>query len=322
MKRKILYVTLGTALCVALCCCGNGEKFTDTDSLFNENPVTIDWKDNKDENIYSFNTDVSVYSMNNRKSENLKLNKKYKLSLKIIDEKNYVRMDFDSSDMDINYRSMVSDGTEVVFFNPETETVSQRFSMSNEELPKTTNLSGLSRIDLEEIKNASKRLSLDCCETEGEGLVLKVPVEMLDFGEHTKPIFQTVRYDTTTDTLAETETCMFIDDGTRVTTSEYPVYEDVDGIPIKIGCVTIIDSVIEKNITGFNENFQNYESSEEIETISDDELQQLKSEGKIVESQEPVFGDQSNLSNQKTIVEKYDDILINNTDDSVFRIIM
>ncbi len=56
MKRKILYVTLGTALCVALCCCKNNDDVSKANTLFEENPVTVNWKDDSNKEITSFET--------------------------------------------------------------------------------------------------------------------------------------------------------------------------------------------------------------------------------------------------------------------------
>jgi hypothetical protein len=296
----------------------------EADKLFKEDPVTVTWSNRTDNTgIYSYSADVSVYSMNSRKDTDLKLNRKYRLSLKSINSKNYVRMDFESGTMDVNCRSLVSDGNEIVFFNPDTEEISKRFFISgkDEKQPASTSLSGLSRIDIESIKSAAKRLSFDITENKEEGLVISYPVSLLDFGEHAKPVSQKIRYDTTQDTIAETESCMILDDGTTVTTSEYPVYEDSEGVPVKVGCVSIIQSDVPGKVTGFDDDYQQYASPDDIPTLSDNELKELQNQGTVFEAQPPVFGDPSDLSSTKTVVEKYDDVEINNTSDTVFRML-
>jgi hypothetical protein len=295
-KWSILTASVITAVLYAACTNTSVETGNpEADKLFKEDPVTVTWNNKTDDTeIYSYSADVSVYSMNSRKDTNLQLNRKYRLSLKSINSKNYVR-----------------------------EEISKRFFISgkDEKQPASTSLSGLSRIDIASIKSAAKRLSFDLTENEEEGLVISYPVSLLDFGEHAKPVSQKIRYDTTESTIAETESCMILDDGTTVTTSEYPVYEDSDGVPVKVGCVSIIQSDVPGKVTGFDDDYQQYASPDDIPTLSDNELKELQNQGTVFEAQPPVFGDPSDLSSTKTVVEKYDDVEINNTSDTVFRML-
>lgn len=129
-----------------------------------------------------------------------------------------------------------------------------------------------------------------------------------------------VMYDTTQETIAQIEYVSIHQDGTEVTTTIYPMYEEKDGIPIKIGSVTVVDSKAAGLLEGF-EGVEYFNSIDEIPEISDEELEALAELGEIEEVENMKYGNPADLSYQETIIEMYNDIEINNLDEYLFKII-
>ena len=115
-----------------------------------------------------------------------------------------------------------------------------------------------------------------------------------------------VMYDTTQETIAQIEYVSIHQDGTEVTTTIYPMYEEKDGIPIKIGSVMVVDSKAAGLLEGFEE-VEYVNSIDEIPEISDDELEALAELGEIEEVENMKYGNPADLSYQETIIEMYNE---------------
>lgn len=87
MKKSLLLCTTLVPLILYLfASCDNSKNITEADSVFEENPTTIAWsQDKSSDKITSYQTDVQVYRMNSREDTGLKLSDKYKMSVKMID---------------------------------------------------------------------------------------------------------------------------------------------------------------------------------------------------------------------------------------------
>lgn len=95
MKKSLLLCTTLVPLMLYLfASCDNSKNITEADSVFEENPTTIAWsQDKSSDKITSYQTDVQVYRMNSREDTGLKLSDKYKMSVKMIDNVQYTRID-------------------------------------------------------------------------------------------------------------------------------------------------------------------------------------------------------------------------------------
>lgn len=192
--------------------------------FFEENPISIKEVENIESDIESFQTEVTVYSMNNRMDISSRLQTKYKLSLKKINGVQYSRLDF---------------------------------------FPEFTN--GLARS------------------------VISDDVQMI------------------------------LQDGTTVTTNTYPMYQEIEDIPIKIGSVTVINSKAKEFLPGF-ENIEYFESIDDIPEISEQEYNSLLESETTEKVESLLFGNPADLSYEETIVEVYNNIEINTIEDSLFKI--
>lgn len=79
---------------VCLMGCKNSNEQDLYKSIIDESNVSVNWNDTEDiKEINSYETNVNVYSMNNRTDTHLKLQQRYRLSVKQIDNLRYARMD-------------------------------------------------------------------------------------------------------------------------------------------------------------------------------------------------------------------------------------
>jgi len=165
------------------------------------------------------------------------------------------------------------------------------------------------------------RLSINMRE-ENDGdikmLLMEIPPALLPQNDGNIIISSRAVFDIVSDTLLETEVVMKLEDDTIVTTTVTPVYEENNGVPVKIGQITVIDSKAPGLIDDID--MPVYDSPDDIPTISDAELTELEAAGAASDIYEMTFGDQRDLSNVETIFEVYQNIEINAVPEHLFRL--
>lgn len=293
---------------------------------FMEGPVTITWKGDMTEGVQSFQTNVQVYSMNNRTDTYAALNNTYRLSMSTIREKILTRIDFDF-DSDIPFRSVISDGDEAVIFNPSTDEIGYRLAINDSQTP-LNRIFGrqniFSRVNLSLIRQEARRLSLDMHEENEDGgniLLIELPPALIPQNGLDRIISSRIAFDIDRETLLETEVVMEREDGVMVTTTVTPVYEESNGVPVKIGQVTVIDSKDPNLVEDIDPDMPVYNSPDDIPELSAEEFAQMQAEGNIHEISGMTFGDPADASYVETIYEVYQNIEINSTPEQLFRLI-
>lgn len=327
MKKSLLLCTTLVPLMLYLfASCDNSKNITEADSVFEENPTTIAWnQDKSSDKITSYQTDVQVYRMNSREDTGLKLSDKYKMSVKMIDNVQYTRIDM-VADSDGVYRSVLSDGEDLIICNTQTNDELLRINVSDKNNSSLRMFGGdnlgFGKIDIENVKSEAYRLSLDLSEnTESSLLTLSLPQSMLVLGDGEKSIKSTISYDVSEEVVKEVQTVTVMDDETVVTSTLCPVYEDYEGTPVKIGTIFTINTQMAENVGEMPDKSMVYESMDDIPEISDEEFEAMQEAGNIYEDSSITFGDPANLSNIETVVELYTNIEINQTEDSVFKLL-
>lgn len=186
------------------------------------------------------------------------------------------------------------------------------------------NETGFGRMNLNQIRKESQRLAFDITDDEASSeLMLSLPSSLFNNGDNlVKRISTVVKFDTVNETMTEMETKDIQLDGTSVTTTVTPVYNEHNGELIKVGSVTVIDTKVADKVDGFDSDYPVYNSAEDIPVLSDEDFEKLKESGNISVNNNVVFGDPSDLSNSVTVVEIYEDVKVNQTEDENFRLIM
>lgn len=323
MKKIITTAALFT-VCISLTVCDNTthEKRGSGLEQFTEGPVTITWKGDQKEEVKSFQANVQIYSMNNRTDTYAALNQTYRLSMSTVNNRILTRIDFDF-DSSVPFRSVISDGEEFIAFNPITDAVGYRIPIDDSKSPLNRilgNQSVLSRVNLSLIREEARRLSLDMREeTDGNSrtLLLELPPGLLPQYEAETILSSRIAFDIDRETVLESKVVMKREDDTIVTTTVTLVYEESNGVPVKIGQITIIDSKDPNSV----QDTTDYKPPNDIPELSEHEVAEMKAKGAIHEIPEMVFGDPADMSNIETIYEVYQDIEINSTPEHLFRLI-
>ena len=318
-------------LLVAIACgfigCNNAVQEQRTGlEYFIEQPINISWNGDKNEGVQSFQAQVEVYSMNNRRDIGAGLEQTYRLAIKTIGERIVTRLDFEN-DGNTPFRSFLSDGNEIIVFDPDTDEIAHRIPNADSSSPLARlfgNENGLSRVNLSRIRNEAQRLSLDLQETSEEGrgkMLLELPPDIIPQNGLDKITRSRAKFDLANETLIETEVVMIREDETVVTTTVTPVYEDKDGTPVKIGMITVIDSKAPNLIEGIGD-MPIFNSPDDVPTLSEEQFMEMQDNGNIHEIPDIVFGNPADLSFTETIYEVYRDIEINSAPENLFRLIL
>ena len=293
---------------------------------FDDNPITITWKGEATE-VQSFQTNVYTYSENNRNAPGEGVSGNYRMAVSAIGDRTYTRIDMEDEG-GAAFRSFLTDGEEFIAFNPVTGEIGHRIideDSANSPLNRIFGQqTGLSRLNLSLIRAEAQRLSLDMTE-EGEGdektLLLEIPPGLIPQNGYDRIIYSRVSFDLANETLLETEVKMIRGDDTVVITTVTPVYEEYNGVPVKIGQVTEIDSKAPGLTEGIDSDTPVYNSPDEIPVLSAQEFAQLETAGNIHEISGITFGDPADASSIETIHEVYLDIEINSAPEQLFRLI-
>lgn len=326
--KKFFYSILGLiAFFLCFSCALSEKNEIPYAEIFQENPVTINWEQNKtSSDIKSFQANVSVYSMNNRTDTSSVLQSKYKMSLSTINENQYNRLDFSPEFGGGKAHSVVSDNSQIILFDTNSNEIEYRIPMQeniSQDLAFLGMESAVSKINLDLIKSESKRLSLDLIEDSKKSLMLDIPSSYFFNNSNSSEsrISTRVMFDVEQEVLSQVEVVSVREDGTKITTNSYPMYQDNDGTPIKIGLVTVVKSEAPELLQGF-EDAQYFESIDDIPEMSDAEYERILESGEFEEVENMTFGNPADLSYEETILEVYSDIEINTVDESAFRILL
>lgn len=321
MKKGKLGIFL---ILVVMVSCRNGLNTgnKEVDLLLKENPVTINWHAKETGEIESFSADVSVYEMNSRKGDEVKLQSKYRMSQKKIGNKLCNRVDISNLDSGADNYSALYNGEETIIFEPQTDNVLYRIKETNDTLKEIDFLqteNALTRINLTEIRERANRLAFDVTEEkEASKMLISIPSKYFDSTNSTR-LSTKVKFDTKNEVLEGVETVEILPDGTKITCSSYPLYEEKNGEPIRIGSVTTVETdvpiLLDIPVTEY------FEKPEDVPQISKSEYERLKKEGAIEEIENMTFGDPRDLDSTRTIIELYNDIEINNVSENMFRLL-
>lgn len=325
MKKRYFYFFILIVGLIAAC--RNEVNNPGKRALFDENPVTIRWNSKKGSSIDSFQANVQIHTMNNRTDTHAKLQETYHLSIKTIGERILTRIDFPADQKyDIAARSIITDGKEVIVFDPNTEVIEKRL-MLNDDVDSSLQFlkpeTVLSRVNLKFIRSEASRLALDMQEDTETGLfVLNLPPALLSKNNYEKLLSSRICFDMNSEILQEVENVYIQEDGTKITSKTNIVYEEKDGVPVKVGSFTEIDVQNPNKIEVVSEGTVIYDSADDVPEITAEKLAELQQNGEVIEKKDMTFGDPGDLSYKETVIELYEDIKINEADDSLFKLLL
>ncbi len=273
----------------------------------------------------SYQADVKTWYQNNRSPNLPELRTEYRLSMKVVDGKLRTRIDFSSdSQSDRVARSILSDGVTMLVLNTTSNTVEQRLSVTEDQnrlALMTDSLQCMGRINLDSMQSVARRLSLDISDNTPGILQIAIPPSTLPpMPNNAKIASYKLSFDSTESVLLDSEMVIAEEDGTKVTVTTTPIYQEEGEDLIKVGEQTITAYDLPGTLDISDNVVQSYASAEEIPEISAEELAALQAEGTVSTStSDVILGDLSDPDYTETQLTVYDDVKINTLADSLFR---
>ena len=172
MKVKLYLLLVMITVTIIFTSCKNNVQ-NSIPQLFEDNPATVSWNPLKTDSIETFAATVSVYEDSNRRTGGAKLREQYKMSVKTVADKQYVRLDFPAKEK-ISAKSVLTNGSETIIVDTETNKIEQKIIASESDLKLLNDLGyiisqhNLSKINLSRIKTEAKKLALDMNEDKTE----------------------------------------------------------------------------------------------------------------------------------------------------------
>lgn len=332
---KKIKVLLVSSLLLLFFACGNiNSNSNELIEELNEREVSIytGQSSGDSKEIESYQANVKSYYSNNRTGVDMEPQQEYRLSMKVIGDRVYSRLDFESENFpDQRARSIVSNDNEAVVMFSDNGDIEARFPVdksSDRQLLDNSKLSSLGRVDIDNILKEAKRLSFDIQDDTPGALMVNIPASTFQsqtngYGFESKVVSCKLNFDTEKDILHSTEMELIESDGTSIEIETHPLYKEQDGLMVKVGQVQVINNKPNIDMSDLESVVQEYESIEDIPEISEEELTALQESGEVsLEETELLLGDPSNPDFQETFVELYEDVEVNTLSDSIFKIVL
>lgn len=323
MKAKFILTTLllGT---LSLISCKNQPTDNSVMKLLEENPSSINWNpDSNKKQVESYSANVSVYTMDSRKSKDLTLDNKYRITSKNISNDMCFKIDIPKEYAAEKPKTYYSNSESFVICDTASGTVEQRIPLEKQNISNDleffSNLNTFSKINISEVLETSQRLSFDINNEDEQYMEISLPSKY--FNDNTYQRISTkICFDKNQETVTQIEIVEIDEEEKEITTTIMPVYEIVNDIPVKTAEVSIIHT-IDPNAEQV-ENPYGLSSIDEIPEISEKEAKKLMEDGVMFESIDYDLGLFDTSDYTETIVEVYETIEINNVEDSVFRVLL
>jgi len=289
-----------------------------------ENAVSI-YHGNASGKIESYQATVKSYYQNNRSTKLPALRSEYRLSLKMINDQLFVRIDLDANaSPDKVARAILTAGTETVVLNTNTGKVEQRITLpeSQNRLALLNNtLQSVGRLNLDNLKAIARKLSLDISDATPGLLQLTIPAATLPTMPNKAQVSSyKLSFDSTESVLVNSEMVIAEEDGTTVTVTTTPIYQEDNGELIKVGEQVVNAYHIPGKLDVSDAATQAYATADDIPTLTADELAALQAGGTVSTSEsEVILGDLSDASYTETQLMVYEEVKLNTLADSLFR---
>lgn len=327
VKKTTFLLTLALFSCESSLNTGAEEVL----SRYQDHTVTVYNGNSSLKEIESYQAQVKTYYSNSRRGIEMEPGEEYRLSLKMMDGTLYSRMDFDSKAFpDLIPRSLITSDKGSVLFQTLTNTVEMRLPPEPEKrlFLNQDSLSVLGRVNMDEIIKESQRLSLDILDETPGLLALELPPGYFQpqsngLGFETEVISCRLSFDTKENLLLSSEMVVKESDGSEISSALHPLYQESDGIMVKVGQVQVVDNRIPFNTLGSESSVMTYETPDDIPEISEEELKALQESGVLSQNEAPVlFGYQFTPDFQEVFVDLYEEVKINSLEDSLFKLAM
>ncbi len=330
MIKKRIFIFIGSVIISGLMiACQPGSAGAGNSESSSARIVTIQNDDKSTGAINSYQAVVSEISITPRIPGDTGVSREYRLYTRKTEQGMNLRIDFSEGYFgDGVCRSVYSDGKELVVFVTATNQVLERMPVdSNEAMAGVSSADAfMGRIDVDTAIARFRSLSYSIKEDAVGGYtVVEMPADNYAGGISTRSGGEyqlagtKLLFDMNNDVILGSEMVMNNSDGKTIVNHSY-IYQVEDGIPVITGEITEMNRITEysENIEGSP--FPQYNSVDEIPDITEEEIAEIESGEGYICDDNPLLGDQNDGSVTTLTIKTYDQIRLNGTDDSVFRI--
>ena len=245
IKTKICFLSV-VLLAAQFIGCADHDDQNSCENIIDASKVSVNWNDTESsKKINSYEANVSEYYKNSRTDTDFKLQQKYHVSVKQIDDLRYVRMDtIPLNDKDYMYSTIANENEGIMIDTASGDTLSSiplrikeieadfDFNCFNDNLL-------LAGVDIDSVKDDCERLAFECTENKEESrLVVNIPSSVINIENR---VSSKMSFDTISNTLSEIEYIENDSDGATVTTKINFSYKESNEMYINIGSVTVIE---------------------------------------------------------------------------------
>ncbi|GAB6091297.1 hypothetical protein [Spirochaeta dissipatitropha] len=275
----------------------------------------------KGDPVHSFSQNVREVTFNARLPGS-KIESTYSIHQKIVDNQLLTRLDFEADPTD-NFimRSVILNEEEIIIFDRNSSEVFYREVLDDgHEVSDADSVGLFQRIPLEEIQHEFNRLQYRLLEDPVSGtLTVELPVDELraEIGEQL--LSHRLFFSITDQVYTGDETVVRIDGVTETTTTSIE-YQEFDGLMIPIRETMAVAVEDEKVLDISDRTMPWYESIDDIEEITEEQLNEFIQAGYAIYDMELSLGDPSSLNSTTYYIREYDDIRLNNVQERYFRL--
>jgi hypothetical protein len=246
--------------------------------------------------------------------------------MKTIDGKLHTRLDFASRDPLSPNRSVITDGVEAVLFETATQQVLYRTTVGAAYQQTATIPSRImGRIDPAAVQAELKRLSFDIIADDiGRYLMCSAPASYLaklpTTGNGSVTAMRLI-FDLTDQVLSGSEQVQVQPDGETITTDTNNQYQIVDDQPVLTGEVIIEHHDVPGSLPVGSDMLPQVIDPSTIPDASQDDIQNAQQQGGVI-AVDPPIGDRTDPDYTLTTIISYDNISLNDVQDSDLRILL
>lgn len=318
MKKGIFLVLVITV--VLGCDVGNWGGGDQTDSEIH--PIAILNMGSPGDPVHSFSQKVREVSFNARMPGS-RIESSYSIHQKIVENQLLTRLDFEADPTE-NFimRSVIMNGEEIIVFDRDSSEILFREVLNAEsEVPVDDTSSLFQRIPMAEIQNEFNRLQYRLIEDPVAGiLTVELPVDDFPVDTADRQVVRHRLFFNITDEVYLGDETVIRGDGITETTTTSIEYQEFDGlmIPVRETMVVAIDD--EKVLDTSDRTMPWYESIDDIEEITEEQLNEYIQAGYAIYDMELSLGDPASLNSTTYYIREYDDIRLNNVQERYFRL--
>jgi len=266
----------------------------------------------EDGSIESFSADMVVVSSNSRIAGSERITSEYTITYKVIDKIIYTRMDYkESSSPSGKPISVLTNGVEIVFLDENNNEIGRQPVEGGRHIYAEDGL--FTHSNVENVLGAVQGARGISTDAVSRSVVVEYDVEETGLES------QQASYDSQTGLLTSAVAVRVEEDGTKVTSTTRPVYQQIGDRYVPIGELFERSFDFPYTIDVSDREFASLSPGQVVPEVTEAQLEALIEEGALVLTPDPIIGDAGNPDYDTTTVTAATAVTINQTPGKIFQ---